>query len=101
MPELIREAQINLVHSFQPTGIKLKLLTALFNGRHCIANSEAVRNSGLESLCHVSQDAGKIKELVHQLMEIPFTDGDIMKRETILKKSYSNRENAKKIYEII
>lgn len=101
MHELIRQAQINLVHSFQPTGIKLKLLTALFNGRHCITNSEAVRNSGLESLCHTGQDPGKIKELVHQLMEIPFTEEEIQKREAVLKKNYSNINNAKKIYDVI
>jgi hypothetical protein len=101
MHELIRQAQINLIHSFQPAGIKLKLLTALFNGRHCIANSEAVRNSGLESLCHIGQDPGKIKELVHQLMEIPFTEEESQKREMVLKKDYSNISNAQKIYDMI
>jgi len=101
MHELIRHAQINMVHSFLPAGIKLKLLTALFNGRHCIANSKAVMNSGLESLCHLQEDPGKIKELVYQLMEVPFTEEDIQKRGAVLKNNYSNINNAKKIYDVI
>lgn len=101
MLELIRQAHINLIHSFQPTGIKLKLLAALFNGRHCIANPEAVRNSGLESLCHIGQTIEKMKDLVCQLMEVPFTEEKIKKRETVLKRSYSNKENVQKIYDMI
>lgn len=101
MLELIRQAHINLIHSFQPTGIKLKLLAALFNGRHCIANPEAVQNSGLESLCHIGQTTEKMKDLVYQLMDVPFTEEEIGKRETALMKNYSNMENAQKIYDII
>ena len=48
--ELIRDAQINILPTFQATGIKLKLLAALFNGRHCIVNSPMVANTGLEQL---------------------------------------------------
>ena len=101
MHELVRNAQINLIHSYQPHGIKLKLLTALFSGRHCLANPEAVRNSSLESLCHIGENTEQMKDLVYKLMEVPFTREDIQKRETILKVNYSNRENARKIYGII
>src|ERR1019366_3969226 len=34
--ELIKNAQINVLPTFQATGIKLKLLAVLFTGRHCI-----------------------------------------------------------------
>jgi hypothetical protein len=101
MVELVRQAQINLIHSFQPTGIKLKLITALFNGRHCIVNPEAVRNSGLDNLCHIGQNIEKIKDLLYQLMEVPFTEENIIKRETVLKKDYSNKVNAQTIYDLI
>lgn len=101
MLELVRQAQINLVHSFQKTGIKLKLVTALFNGRHCLTNAEAVRNSGLETLCHVGENGKKIKDLVYQLMDISFTEEEIKARETVLMREYSNVENAQKIYDII
>lgn len=38
MNELIANAQINLLLTNQPTGLKLKLLNALFNGRFCLVN---------------------------------------------------------------
>lgn len=101
MVELVRQAQINLIYSFQSTGIKLKLLTALFNGRHCVANTVTVQNSGLENLCHTGQNPDEIRELVYQLMDAPFTEEEIRKRDKILKKIYSNKKNVKKIYDFI
>ena len=53
MDDLIRKAQINIIPSFNNTGVKFKLLNALFNGRHCIVNSQAVEGSGAENLCVV------------------------------------------------
>ena len=40
--ELIKEAQINILPSFNVTGIKIKLMNALYNGRHCITNDAAI-----------------------------------------------------------
>ncbi len=47
MTELIREAQINILPSFNTTGIKIKLLNAIFNGRHCLVNPAAIAGTGL------------------------------------------------------
>src|SRR5690606_8791039 len=38
MHELIAQAQLNVLYTFQATGIKLKLLNALYNGRWVIVN---------------------------------------------------------------
>ena len=46
--ELISNAQVNVLHTFQATGIKLKLLNALFLGRYCLGNKEMIKNTGLE-----------------------------------------------------
>ena len=35
---LLREAQINVLPTFQSTGVKLKLLSALFSGRFCLVS---------------------------------------------------------------
>ena len=38
MDDLIRKAQVNILPSFNKTGIKIKLLNALFNGRYVVTN---------------------------------------------------------------
>src|SRR5690606_4744798 len=47
MKDLIAKAQINVLPSFNRTGIKLKLLNALFNGRHCVVNEATAEQTGL------------------------------------------------------
>ena len=42
MRDLLAKAQINVLPSFNETGIKLKLLNSLYNGRHCVVNDAAV-----------------------------------------------------------
>jgi hypothetical protein len=37
MARLISDAQVNILVTFQPTGLKLKLLNALYNGRFCLS----------------------------------------------------------------
>jgi hypothetical protein len=44
--ELVRNAQVNVLPTFQATGIKLKLLLCLFNGRHVVCNSPMVKDTG-------------------------------------------------------
>jgi hypothetical protein len=52
MQDMIAKAHINVIPSYTTTGIKIKLLNALFNGRHCVVNDATVAGSGLESACH-------------------------------------------------
>jgi hypothetical protein len=97
---LIKEAQINVLPTFQATGIKLKLLAALFIGKHCIVNSEMVANTGLEDLCSVTDTAeGMAKEIV-RLFELPFETKQAQKRSTILSQNFSNEENIKKLIKL-
>lgn len=53
MSRLISEAQIHLLLTFQSTGLKLKLLNVLFEGRHVVCNPEMVCGTELASLCHI------------------------------------------------
>ena len=59
MEELIREAQINTLITFQDTGLKLKLLNSLFAGRHILVNPLMLAGSGLEPYC---AQAGKMTD---------------------------------------
>ncbi len=99
--DLIKNAQINVLPTFQATGIKLKLLVALFTGRHCIVNSPMVVNTGLEQLCSVQDSAEAMAKEIIRLFEIPFDMEEKQKRETILSENFSNSKNVKKLIALI
>jgi Glycosyl transferases group 1 len=93
MQDIIAKAQIHIVPSFNCTGIKMKLLNALFNGRHCLVNEEAVEGTGLASICHTANDPGDFKEQVLALYEKPFTHYDIERRKEVLMTRYNSLYN--------
>ena len=94
MNELISNAQINIIPSFNTTGIKIKLLNALFMGRHCIVNNATVSDTGLGSLCHIAENEDEFKKAVMQLFDEPFSAKEIINREQLFKKEFDNKTNA-------
>ncbi|MBL0056961.1 MAG: glycosyltransferase [Chitinophagaceae bacterium] len=94
MLDLISKAQINIIPSFNNTGIKIKLLNALAYGRHCLVNTAAVEGSGLEGLCVISDDAASFLSELRILFDQPFTIEDIQKRENVLAGTFNNEKNA-------
>ena len=101
MEDLIKKAHINVIPSFNNTGVKLKLIHALFNGRHCISNQAAVKGSGMESLCIMAESANDYIQCIEKLEKIPFTQEDIQQRELTLSGLYNNQENAVKLINCI
>ncbi len=99
--DLITKAQVNILPSFNCTGIKLKLLNALFNGRHCVVNENAVQATGLETACHISNNADALKELIGRLHTEPFTEEDIRLRKEVVSGLYNNEENTRKLIQWI
>ncbi len=99
--ELVAEAHINILPTFQATGIKLKLLAALYSGRHCIVNTPMVANTGLESLCIIKETAREMQNEIKNLMKISFTVSDIQKRREILEQHFSNQNGARKLLDLI
>lgn len=97
MVDIICKAQINILPSFNNTGIKLKLLNAVFNGRHCVASKNAVALTGLETECYLAQTADDFKQWIAQLYEKPFTWSLIKEREALLLESFDNRKNAQQL----
>lgn len=100
MLDLISKAQINILPSFNNTGVKLKLLYALFNGRYCMVNLSGVAGSELEQVCHIADDIHSMKQMVQQLYHIDFTKRDTEKRKQHLNGLYNNKKNAAEIVRI-
>lgn len=98
--DMIAKAQINILPSFNNTGIKLKLLNALYNGRHCLVNKAGVEGSGLNRLCAIAEDADDFKTAIQYLYAIPYIKEENEKRQLLLQQLYNNQKNADKLIEI-
>ena len=101
MIDLLRQAQVNILVTNQPTGLKLKLLNALYNGRFCLVNSDMVKGTSLEGLCVVADEPEQMIAEIKRLMEEDFTDEDIDERDEQMRQLYDNESNAQKIIEKI
>ncbi|MDA3779140.1 MAG: glycosyltransferase, partial [Bacteroidales bacterium] len=101
LENLIINSQINILPTFQETGIKLKLLHALFIGRHCLTNNKMVENTGLKELCTINELPNDFINSIKLLMKTPFLVNDITKRKDILINKFSNEQNIKKLINLL
>lgn len=99
MLALIKEAHLNLMLTFQQSGLKLKLLNVLFNGKFILANSEMLHGTGLEDCCEILEQK---EQLLQVCKEILNKDLDIEKAKSIrlfqINERYNNHDN---IYRIL
>lgn len=95
MQDLIAKAHLNILPSFSNTGIKLKLLNALFNGRFVIVNEASIEGSNLDGLCHLASDAQSFQKKITALFSQPFASEIIERRKKILYSMFNNEANAK------
>jgi hypothetical protein len=97
LKDIISKAQIHVIPSFNCTGIKLKLLNALFNGRHCVVNAAAVEGTGLGGVCHLADGANDFKLVIEKLYDRPFTFLDLQGRREKLQHQYNNHQTATRL----
>ncbi|MGC4103366.1 glycosyltransferase [Ferruginibacter sp.] len=97
MQDLIAKAQLHVLPSFNNTGVKLKLINALYNGRHCVVNHAGVDGSSLEGICHIATDAASFRSVINDIYQQPFTEEEKEKRQGLLQRVFNNEENAKKL----
>lgn len=101
MDALIQHAHINLLITFQQTGIKLKLLHALESGKHVIINSLMDDDGIFAEMCHVRDSAEDIAKKINELMKVEFTLQDKKNRDAQFALYFDNRKNALKIAEVV
>lgn len=97
MDRLIHEAQIQVLPTFQNTGLKLKLLHALFNGRHVLVNPPMLDGTELDKVCMVAANAASFRKKIEEWMYIPFSIEEKKRRADHLAIHYDNGKNAQKI----
>lgn len=103
MNDLVRKAHINVLPCFNKniTGIRLKLLHALFEGRHCIVNDPMVEGTGLEAACHVGTNANAFASIILQLYHQPYTPEEITLRKRLLGDTYDNEKNTRQLIQYL
>ena len=101
MDALIQYAKINLLITFQQTGIKLKLLHALESGKHIIINSLMDDDGIFSELCHIRDEPEEIAKKINDLMKVEFTQEEADKRSILFSTYFNNEKNAKKIIDVI
>lgn len=97
LKDIISKAQLHVIPSFNYTGVKLKLLNALYNGRHCVVNADAVEGTGLKETCHLAETAEEFKLVIEKLYEKPFTYLDLQFRREKLLNQYNNHQTAARL----
>lgn len=100
LEKLLTNAHINVLPTFQNTGIKLKLLNSLFSGKFCLVNNEMILKTELEALCIIANTKREFQEKIKEYSQISFTKQDIIQRENILK-NHNTNTSALAILELI
>lgn len=101
MTELIQNAHINFLFTRQATGLKLKLLNALYNGRFCLVNRNMLHGIKVDELCTIANTGKEIIEQINKLKDKLFTDELIQKRKEILLEKFSPVKNTEKLIKLL
>jgi len=91
--ELIAVAQINVLPTFQGTGMKLKLINVLYQAGFVIVNQKMVHKTGIESECIISDSPKGMKEAIRIYMNEVFNLYDFEKRIQKLENLFGNIPN--------
>ncbi|HUR65373.1 MAG TPA: hypothetical protein VMZ03_03400 [Chitinophagaceae bacterium] len=94
--DLIHKAHVNVLPYFNKnsTGIRLKLLHVLYEGRHCVVNESMVKGTGLEGTCHIASSADAFASIITQLSFQPFTTEEKELRKKLLGSTFNNEKNS-------
>jgi hypothetical protein len=99
MNDLVKKAHIHVLPCFNKniTGIRLKLLHALYEGRHCVTNEPMVAGTGLSEACHIASNANAFASIILQLRNHPYTREETVLRTQLLGETYNNDKNTMKL----
>ncbi len=101
LERMLKNAHIQVLPTLQDTGIKLKLLKSLYQGRHCLVNGKMVNKTGLESLCHIVEKPNEWIEKIKELEILSFSSKEIQARKDLMLEEFNTKTEANKIIKII
>ncbi len=101
MQDLIENAHVNISITAQKTGLKLKLLNNLYNGRFALVNDKMLIGSSLDELCEVANNHVSLNRRLKILFNKDFTQANIDARKKSLAKVYCNGTNVNKLITLL
>ncbi|MEL7341776.1 MAG: glycosyltransferase, partial [Bacteroidota bacterium] len=101
MDQLLSDAHIHVLPTFQNTGIKLKLLNSLYKGRFVVVNEPMVANTGLEFGTVICRSTEEFRGAIQDLWQEEFGEIELAQREAAVGETFSSRRNAQLLIETI
>ncbi len=103
LKNLISNAQLNLLFTLQSTGLKLKLLNALFNGRFCICNDKMLEGTGISNSVNIVnlENQSNCISQIETIFNQTFTQADIQTRIDEVSVLYDNKKNVELLLGVI
>ena len=98
LTQLLADAHINVMLSFQESGTKLKLVNALYQSRFCVINKNMVDDKNLRGLCTMAETETDFIKAVKVLKDRPYDPGN---RAGVLSGILDDQNNAHKIHEVL
>ena len=93
---LVKKAHVNVLYSFQRSGTKLKLFSALYNGRHCIVNKNIVDDSSVLDCCEIAETKANYIMKVEMMFKTPYV---LSAKRVKALQPYNALKNAKSLLE--
>lgn len=101
MALLIANAHVNILVTFQATGLKLKLLNTLYTGRFILVNNAMLNGTGLNELCTIADSPEELRKELLRLKGEQFEQYEISHRQAVLSLHYSNQLNVSRLIEYV
>ncbi len=95
MESLILHARIHALYTSQPTGLKLKLLSALSTGGNVLVNPTMVIGSSLGSWCVIAETPQEFRDGAERLIEVDAYPEQIAERHAYLTEHFDTVRNCR------
>jgi len=99
--QLIQEAQIHVLYTSVPSGIKLKLLSCIYSSGKILVNNNMVVGTSLESFCTIANDPKEFKLHYIGLMNDALTIEEFEERSVFINKHFNNARNCQLIQKLL
>lgn len=101
LTELIVQAKVSCLPTFQATGIKLKLINSLINGNVVLVNKQMVEGTDLGKYCLLANSKEDWREKLAEVFSKNIDLLSIQERRVEVSKMFNNKENIKPLLELL
>ena len=99
MNALISNAQVNCLYTHQETGLKLKLIYALFSGRHVLCNEKMTYGTGLDNLVLTAKNEKEFLDILKKYSASEFSSLLLKEREQKMPDEHKNERKIQLLLE--